>query len=68
MHALLSLNNSTHLNICIGELYLTNEYIFAVNVIIELITPYFFFVFTDNGSVPTYRNAGEMSEHMKENK
>jgi len=49
-------------------LYLTNEYIFAVNVIIELITPYFFFVFTDNGSVPTYRNAGEMSEHMKENK
>ncbi|MCH7124856.1 hypothetical protein EFJ49_05625, partial [Escherichia coli] len=39
-----------------------------LNVIIELITPYFFFVFTDNGSVPTYRNAGEMSEHMKENK
>ncbi|ABV07145.1 hypothetical protein AC18_3226 [Escherichia coli 2-222-05_S3_C2] len=39
-----------------------------MNVIIELITPYFFFVFTDNGSVPTYRNAGEMSEHMKENK
>ena len=39
-----------------------------MNVMIELITPYFFFVFTDNGSVPTYRNAGEMSEHMKENK